>query len=125
MKTGDFIKINDGVIIKQSSLTGYHKEKYDPMGCHSYIVFHDKKSDTYKMYPTSHYVDPAKQTDVRKGRAILMKLKGAKGLSTVYKIPRTKDVGGHHFRKEFKKFEFLGCLSNSQKKRFKTFVNKK
>lgn len=125
MKTGDFIKIQDGTIIKRSSLKGYHKDLYDPNGCHSYIVLHNKKDNTFKMYPTSHYIDPKKQTDVKKGRAILMKLKGANGYSTVYRQPRTKDVNGHYFKKDFKKYETLGYLSRYQKKRFKEFVAKK
>ena len=42
------------------------------------------------MHPTSHYVDPKKKTDIKKGRAIIMKVKGADGYSTVYKQARKK-----------------------------------
>ena len=80
-------------------LKGYHKEKYDANGCHYYIAIHNSKTDSYNMYPTSHYIDPKKKTDVKKGRAILLKIKGADGYSTVYKQARTKDVHGQPFRK--------------------------
>ena len=33
MQSGKFIKIQDGTIIRRDSLTGYHKDKYDPNGC--------------------------------------------------------------------------------------------
>ena len=29
MKSGQFIKIQDGTIIRKDSLTGYHKDKYE------------------------------------------------------------------------------------------------
>ena len=38
---------------------------------------YNKKTNSYHMHPTSHYVDPKKKTDIRKGRAIIMKIKGA------------------------------------------------
>lgn len=125
MKTGDFIKIQDGTIIKRSSLSGYHRNLYDPNGCHSYIALYNKKTKAFSMYPTSHYVDPKKQTDVKKGRAILMKLKGANGYSTVYKLPRTKDVHGHYFSNTFNSYEHVGELSSYQLNKFKRFVKKK
>lgn len=125
MDSGKFIKIQDGVIIRRDSLTGYHKDKYDPNGCHYYVALYNKKTKAYNMYPTSHYVDPKKKTDVKKGRAILMKVKGADGFSTVYKQARTKDIHGQPFRRDFKKYESIGFLSNYQKKRLKEFLKKK
>ena len=125
MKTGNFIKIQDGTIIRRESLTGYHKELYNPRGFHYYIAIQNENRGYYDMYPTSHYIDPKKQTDVRKGRAILMNIKGVKGLSTVYKQPRTKDIHGQRFGKDFNKYEFVTVLSDFQKKRLKSFLNKK
>ena len=125
MKTGHFIKIQDGTIIRRDSLRGYHKDKYDPNGCHYYVAIKNLKTNTYSMYPTSHYVDPKKKTDVKKGRAILMKIKGADGYSTIYKQARTKDVHGQPFNKNFSKYEFVGTLTNYQKKRLKEFLRKK
>ena len=125
MDSGKFIKIQDGVIIRRDSLTGYHKDKYDPKGCHYYVALYNKKTKAYNMYPTSHYVDPKKKTDIKKGRAILMKVKGADGFSTVYKQARTKDIYGQPFRRDFKKYESVGFLSNYQKKRLKEFLKKK
>ena len=125
MQSGKFIKIQDGTIIKRDSLTGYHKDKYDPNGCHYYIAMYNKKTNSYHMHPTSHYVDPKKKTDIRKGRAIIMKIKGADGYSTVYKQARKHNVHGQPFRQDFKKFETVGVLSNYQKKRFKAFLDKK
>ena len=125
MKSGKFIKIKEGTIIRRDSLEGYHKDMYDPNGCHYYIVMRNSKTGNYDMYPTSHYVDPKKRTDVRKGRAILMKIKGADGLSTVYKQSRTKDIHGQPFRKDFNKYEFVAFLSDFQKKRLKSFLGKK
>lgn len=125
MKSGKFIKIQDGTIIRRDSLTGYHKDKYDPKGCHYYIAMYNEKTKNYDMYPTSHYIDPKKQTDIRKGRAILMKIEGGDGYSTVYKQVRTKDVHGQPFSKDFQKYEYVGTLSNYQKKRLKSFVKKK
>ena len=92
-------------------LKGYHKEKYDANGCHYYIAIHNSKTDSYNMYPTSHYIDPKKKTDVKKGRAILLKIKGADGYSTVYKQARTKDVHGQPFRKTLINLNMLeNCL---------------
>lgn len=124
MKTGRFIKINDGIIIKKQSLVGYHKAKYDPNGCHYYIVMRNKNKATYNMYPTSHYIDPKKKTDVKKGNAILMKIKGMDGLTTVYKQPRTKDIHGQPFMDNFKKFETAGMLSDYQIKKLKKWIKK-
>ena len=122
MKNGKFIKIQDGVIIKRDSLRGYHKDKYDPRACHYYIAMFDEKTKSYSMYPTSHYIDPAKATDVKRNRAILMKIKGAPGISTVYKQPRKKDVNGQLFSEDFKKYETVGLLTTYQKKRLKQFI---
>ena len=61
MKTGQFIKIQDGTIIKKSSLQGYHKEKYDPNAFHYYIAIKNNRNNLYSMYPTSHYIDPKKR----------------------------------------------------------------
>lgn len=122
MKSGKFIKIQDGTIIRKDSLEGWRASKYDPKGCHCYIAMLNKKTGNYDMYPTSHYVDLSKQTDVRKGRAILMNIKGMRGLSTVYKQPRRKDVHGQRFKEDFKKYESIGFLTPSQMKRFKKFI---
>jgi len=124
MKSGKFIKIQDGIIIRRDSLSGYRKDKYDPNGCHYYIAMYNKKTDCFDMYPTSHYVDPKKRTDLKKGRAILMKIKGADGYSTVYKQARTKDIHGQPFRKNFTNYESVGVLSDFQKKRLKAFLRK-
>ena len=125
MQSGKFIKIQDGTIIRRDSLTGYHKDKYDPNGCHYYIAMYNKRSNSYHMYPTSHYVDPKKKTDIRKGRAIIMKIKGADGYSTVYKQARKHDIHGQPFRENFKKYEKAGKLSPYQLKRFKSFIARK
>ena len=125
MESGKFIKIQDGTIIRRDSLTGYHKDKYDPNGCHYYIAIYNKKTNSYNMHPTSHYVDPKKKTDIKKGRAIMMKIKGGDGYSTVYKQARNKDIHGQPFRPDFKKFESVGVLSNYQKKRLKAFIEKR
>ena len=85
----------------------------------------NSKTGNYDMYPTSHYVDLSKQTDVRKGRAILMNIKGVRGLSTVYKQPRRKDVHGQYFTKDFDQFEFVSFLSKAKMKRLKSFIDKK
>lgn len=120
----EFVKIQDGVIIKKESLKGYHKDKYDPKGVHYYIALYDKKKKQYSLYPTSHYVDPSKSADVRNKRAILMKIKGANGVSTVYGIPRKKDIHGQPF-KDLSKATAVGKLTPYQQKRFKKFINKK
>ena len=125
MKSGNVIKIQDGVIIRRESLEGYRKELYDPNGCHFYIVMKNKRTGNYDMYPTSHYIDPKKRTDVRKGRAILMNIKGMDGLSTVYKQSRTKNIHGQPFRKDFNKYEPVAVLTEFQKKRLKSFLGKK
>ena len=125
MQSGKFIKIQDGTIIKRDSLTGYHKDKYDPNGCHYYIAMYNKKTKSYDMHPTSHYVDPKKKTDIRKGRAIMMKVKGADGYSTVYKQARKKDIHGQPFRANFRKYDTVGNLTNYQLNRLKKFVKKK
>ena len=125
MKTGQFIKIQDGTIIRKDSLSGYHKDKYDPRGFHYYVAIKNEKDNTYSMHPTSHYIDPAKKTDVRKGRAILLKIKGFNEYSTVYKQPRKHDIHGQPFRKSFNKYEYAGSLSNYQLNRLKKFIAKK
>ena len=122
MISGKFIKIQDGVIIKRESLKGYHKDKYDPNGCHYYVAMYNKKTGYYDMHPTSHYVDPKKKTDVRKGRAILMKVKGVDGYSTVYKQPRRKDIHGQPFTDNFSKYETAGFLSSHQLERLRKFI---
>lgn len=122
MKTGQFIKIQDGTIIKKSSLQGYHKEKYDPNAFHYYIAIKNYRNNTYSMYPTSHYIDPKKKTDVRKGRAILLKIKGFNEYTTVYKQPRKKDVHGQPFKDNFNKYENAGNLTSYQLKRLKSFI---
>ena len=119
-----FVKIQDGVIIKKESLKGYRKDKYDPKGVHYYIALFDKKKKQYSLYPTSHYVDPSKAADVRNKRAILMKIKGANGVSTVYGIPRKKDIHGQPF-KDLSKATAVGKLTPYQQKRFKKFISKK
>lgn len=119
------VKITDGVIIRRDSLSGYKKDKYDPRGCHYYIAVYNDKKKRYDMYPTSHYIDPAKQADVRNKRAILMKIKGVKGASTVYKIPRSKDVNGQPFRDDVTRTEYVGKLTPYQQKRLKNFIKKK
>ena len=125
MQSGKFIKIQDGTIIKRDSLTGYHKDKYDPNGCHYYIAMYNKKTNIYHMHPTSHYVDPKKKTDIRKGRAIIMKIKGADGYSTVYKQARKHNVHGQPFRADFRKYETVGTLTKFQLDRLKKFIKKK
>ena len=125
MKTSKLIKINDGVIIKRERLTGYKKDKYDPKACHYYIALYNKKKQAYAMYPTSHYIDPSKATDVKRGKAILMKIKGAPGVSTVYKIPRTKDVHGQPFKSDTVKAEYVGRLTKWQQRKLKKFISKK
>ena len=122
MKTGQFIKIQDGTIIKKSSLHGYHKEKYDPNAFHYYIAIKNNRNNTYSMYPTSHYIDPKKKTDVRKGRAILLKIKGFNEYTTVYKQSRKKDVHGQPFKDNFNKYENAGNLTSYQLKRLKSFI---
>lgn len=122
MKSGKFIKIQDGTIIRRDSLTGYHKDKYDPKGFHYYIAMYNKRKGIYYMYPTSHYIDPKKKTDVKKGRAILMKVKGTDGYSTVYKQPRKKDIHGQPFTDKFSKYESVGTLSDYQLERLKKFI---
>ena len=125
MKTGQFIKIQDGTIIRRDSLSGYHKDKYDPKGFHYYIAIKNEKDNTYAMYPTSHYIDPAKKTDVRRGRAILLKIKGFNEYSTVYKQPRKHNIHGQPFGEDFKLFEKAGQLTAYQLKKFKKFIKKK
>ena len=122
MKNGKFVKIQDGVIIKKDSLTGYRKDKYDPRGCHYYIAMYDTNKKSYSMYPTSHYIDPAKATDVRRKRAILMNIKGAPGMSTVYNQPRKKDVNGNYFKDSFQRYESVGQLTKYQQRRLKLFL---
>ena len=124
MKTGKFIKIQDGVIIKKESLSGYRKDKYDPKGCHYYIAVLNKKRGAFDLYPTSHYVDPSKRKDVKRGNAILMNIKGADGISTVYKRPKTVDVKNQRFYINFKKYEEVGQLSKYQMKRLRDFTRK-
>ena len=119
------VKIQDGTIIKKESLKGYHKEKYDPKACHLYIAIFNEKKNRYDMYPTSHYVDPKKEADIRNNRAILVKIKGVKGKTTAYKIARTKDVNGQPFKDNVKNAEFVGQLTRRQQKKFKKFINKK
>lgn len=121
---GKFVKIQDGVIIKRESLAGYKKKLYDPRGVHFYVALYSKKKRAYDMYPTSHYVDPSKSTDVRNGRAILMNIKGANGLSTVYKIPRTKDVNGQLFQSDSRMIP-VGTLTPYQIKRLRGFTERK
>lgn len=122
MKSGQFIKIQDGTIIRKDSLTGYHKNKYEPKAFHYYIAIKDNRNNSYSMYPTSHYIDPKKKTDVRKGRAILLKIKGFNEYSTVYKQPRKKEIHGQPFKDNFNKYEKAGVLTPYQLKRFKNFV---
>lgn len=110
------------MIIKRDSLKGYHKEKYDPKGVHYYIAIYDKKKKAYALYPTSHYADPSKVADIRNKRAILMKIDGGNGYSTVYRIPRTKDINGQPF-KDCKNMLSVGTLTDYQKKRFLKFVS--
>ena len=74
------------------------------------------------MYPTSHYIDPKKKTDVRKGRAILLKIKGFNEYTTVYKQARKKDVHGQPFKDNFNKYETAGNLTSYQLKRLKSFI---
>lgn len=124
MKNGNFIKIQDGIIIKRESLKGYHKDKYDSKACHYYVALYDSKTKTYSMYPTSHYVDPKKATDIKRNRAILMRIKGAPGVSTVYRQPRKKDVNGQPFTDKFNRYEKVGLLSNYQQNRLKDFIFK-
>lgn len=119
-----FIKIQDGIIIKKESLESWRQQKFDKSACHYYIAKYNQRTKAYDMYPTSHYVDPKKATDVKKGRAILMKLNG-KELSTVYKIPRTKDVNGQYFKDTFSHYETVGKLTKAQQKRFETFLSKR
>lgn len=118
---GKFVKIQDGVIIRQDSLKGYKREKYDPRGVHYYVAVFNRKNMSYDLYPTSHYVDPARAADVRNKRAILMNIEGGNGLSTVYGIPRTRDVGGHYFKDE-SRMTPVGCLTDYQMKRLKSFI---
>ena len=120
-----FVKIQDGTIIKRESLSGYKKEKYDPNGCHYYIALFNEKKGRYDMYPTSHYIDPKKQADIANNRAIKMKIKGAKGITTVYGIPRVKDVNGQPFRDNVKRTEHVGELSRRQQRILKKFIEKK
>lgn len=122
MKSGNFVKIKDGTIIRKDSLKDWRATKYDPEGCHYYIAMFNEKTKCFEMYPTSHYVDPKKKTDVRKGRAILMKIKGIDGISTVYKQARKKDIHGQPFRTDFSKYSPVGDLSVGQMKRFKKFI---
>ena len=122
MKSGKFIKIQDGTIIRKDSLTGYRKDRYDPNGCHYYIAMYNEKTKRFDMHPTSHYIDPKKKTDVRKGRAIIMRVRGADGYSTVYKQPRKKDVHGQPFTDKFSKYENVGALSKYQLARLKRFI---
>lgn len=81
-----------------------------------------KKTKCFDMHPTSHYIDPKKKTDVRKGRAIIMRVRGADGYSTVYKQPRKKDVHGQPFTDKFSKYENVGALSKYQLARLKRFI---
>lgn len=118
-----FVKIQDGVIIKRDSLDPYHKSKYDPRGCHYYIAMYDEKRKAYDMYATSHYIDPAKAADVRNKRAIVMRIKGASGFSTVYNYARKKNVHGQRFR-NLNNMEIVGQLTPYQEKRFKAFLEK-
>lgn len=119
------VKIKDGVIIRRDSLKGYKKEKYDPNGCHYYIAVYNSNKNRYDMYPTSHYIDPKKKADVRNKRAILLNIKGASGLSTAYKIPRSKDVNGQYFKDNVSKTEYVGRLTPYQQRRFKNFIKRK
>ena len=74
------------------------------------------------MYPTSHYIDPSKQADIRNKRAILLNIKGVNGLTTVYKQPRKKDINGQYFNEKFNKYELAGKLTPYQKKKFLRFI---
>ena len=73
---GKFVKIQDGVIIRQDKLKGYKRDKYDPNGVHYYVAIFNQDKLSYDLYPTSHYIDPARAADVRNKRAILMNIKG-------------------------------------------------
>ncbi len=77
------------------------------------------------MYPTSHYIDPAWQADVRNKRAILLNLQGTKGVSTVYKIPRSKDINGQPFKDDVSRTEYVGQLTPYQQRRLKNFIKRK
>ena len=120
-----FVKIQDGTIIRRESLAGYHKEVYDKNGIHFYIAFYSRKKERYDMYPTSHYIDPKKTTDIKNGRAIKMKIREMKYPTTVYKIPRVKDINGQPFKDISGKVEIVGTLSSYQQKRLLKFLNKK
>ena len=96
----------------------------DPKACHYYVALYDSKSKSYSMYPTSHYVDPQKVTDIKRNRAILMRIKGAPGVSTVYRQPRKKDVHGQAFTDKFNRYEKVGSLSHYQQNRLKNFIFK-
>lgn len=87
------------------------------------IAMYDEKRKAYDMYATSHYIDPAKAADVRNKRAIVMRIKGASGLSTVYNYARKKNVHGQRFR-NLNNMEIVGQLTPYQEKRFKAFLEK-
>ena len=59
---------------------------------------------------------------MRKGRAILLKIKGFNEYTTVYKQPRKKDVHGQPFKDNFNKYENAGNLTSYQLKRLKSFI---
>lgn len=121
---GKFVKIQDGVIIRQDKLKGYKRDKYDPNGVHYYVAIFNQDKLSYDLYPTSHYVDPARAADVRNRRAILMNIKGKDGMSVVYRIPRTRDVHGQYFKNEMRMTP-IGQLSKYQMKRLRAFIAKK
>lgn len=125
MKSGKFIKIQDGVIIRRERLEGYHKDKYDPNGCHYYVAMYNKRKKRYDMFPTSHYIDPAKTADLRNKRAILMRIKGAPGLSTVYRVARTKNIHGQPFRSDDFPKEYVGQLNIFQQAKLRRFAKTK
>jgi len=114
-------KILDGMIIRPESLEGYRKDKYSPVGSHTYIAVKNEQKGRFDLYPTSHYIDPKKSADVRNKRAILMKLPMYNDLSTVYKKNRSKDIKGQPIT-DLSKFECVGQLTPYQQKRFKNFI---
>ena len=118
---GKFVKIQDGVIIRSDSLEGYKRDKYDPKGVHYYVALYNGYHKRYDLYPTSHYVDPAKAADVRNKRAILMNIEGANGFSTVYGVARKHDINRQPFRDE-SRMTSVGKLTDYQMKRLKSFI---
>ena len=94
-------------------------------GCHYYVAMYNKRKKRYDMFPTSHYIDPAKTADLRNKRAILMRIKGAPGLSTVYRVARTKNIHGQPFRDDGFKKEIVGQLNVFQQIRLRRFARTK